>query len=245
MSEETNLCSCHDCYFSFLFAGSTMFVEAAGRVGKVRHHQPDVRRHQHQPHPDQYDAHYHQAHHEQELHHGPHQEEPSPLYLHHEPRGYEDIKHYDPHHVKHNEAVAHPYQHKEDPHPYNHEEVANPHLHEAHHDPYYHETEPHPYHHEPVHHQPVVLPHHVVQEVPVYTPKDYEPVDAGYSLSQEYGPRRPKHIIPGLPDPNTEKPFAYEDIKYPLTGFREIDKTIEHIRRAFVDGDPIDSSQDM
>ena len=54
MSEETNLCSCHDCYFSFLFAGSTMFVEAAGRVGEVRHHQPDVRRHQHQPHPDQH-----------------------------------------------------------------------------------------------------------------------------------------------------------------------------------------------
>ena len=31
-----------------------MFVEAAGRVGEVRHHQPDVRRHQHQPHPDQH-----------------------------------------------------------------------------------------------------------------------------------------------------------------------------------------------
>ena len=35
-------------------AGSTMFVKVAGRAGEVRHHQPDVRRDQHQPHPDQH-----------------------------------------------------------------------------------------------------------------------------------------------------------------------------------------------
>ena len=31
-----------------------MFVKVAGRAGEVRHHQPDVRRDQHQPHPDQH-----------------------------------------------------------------------------------------------------------------------------------------------------------------------------------------------
>ena len=50
----------------------------------------------------------------------------------------------------------------------------------------------------------------------------------------EYSPRRPK----GLPDHTTHKSFAYEDLPLaPLTGYREIDLTIEDIHKAFVEGD--------
>ena len=93
-------------------------------------------------------------------------------------------------------------------------------------------------------HQPAPQEHyHVNQQhnVPVYLPKrqGYDP-DPVYPPSQEYGSRGKKSIAP-LPDHNTDKPFAYEDLPLPpLTGFREIDKTIENIHKAFVEGDTLE-----
>ena len=77
---------------------------------------------------------------------------------------------------------------------------------------------------------------HEVIEVPIYTPKD-----TYYSeLGQEYGLRKPRELIPDLPDHNTDKPFAYEDLPLPpITGHREIDRNIEDIHRAFRQGDAL------
>ena len=77
---------------------------------------------------------------------------------------------------------------------------------------------------------------HEVIEVPIYTPKDtYYP-----DLSQEYGLRKPRELIPDLPDHRTDKPFAYEDLPLsPITGHREIDRNIEDIHRAFREGDAL------
>ena len=70
--------------------------------------------------------------------------------------------------------------------------------------------------------------------VPVYTPQS----QAEYYTGPEYGPRRPRAPILGLPDHNTDKPFAYDDPPLsPLTGHREIDRTIGDIHQAFLDGD--------
>ena len=79
-------------------------------------------------------------------------------------------------------------------------------------------------------------------KVPVYIPQDsYYPAPG---LEQEYGLRKPRAPILGLPDHITDKPFAYEEPPLsPLTGHREIDKTIEDIHRAFVDGDEMEYKQ--
>ena len=54
----------------------------------------------------------------------------------------------------------------------------------------------------------------------------------------EYGPRRGKDLVGDLPDHTTRRSFAYEDLPLPpLTGYREIDLTIEDIHKAFVKGD--------
>ena len=84
-----------------------------------------------------------------------------------------------------------------------------------------------------VHHGPQGYGDHHGQ-VPVYTP----PAQAEYYTGPQYGPRRPRAPIPGLPDHNTDKPFAYDEPPLsPLTGHREIDRTIGNIHQAFLDGD--------
>ena len=86
-----------------------------------------------------------------------------------------------------------------------------------------------------VHHGPGGYADHPSHhQVPVYIPQSRDQ----YYTGQEYSPRKPRAHIPGLPDHNTDKPFAYEEPPLsPLTGHREIDRTIEEIHRAFVEGD--------
>ena len=93
-----------------------------------------------------------------------------------------------------------------------------------------------------VHQSPLYLHHgprgfqEQEQLQPVYPSQYYSSSGLG-GLEEgwnEYSPRRPK----GLPDHTTQKSFAYEDLPLPpLTGYREIDLTIEDIHKAFVEGD--------
>ena len=67
---------------------------------------------------------------------------------------------------------------------------------------------------------------------PVYQPPGQ------YQEWNEYGSRQSKELIADLPDHTTRRSFSYEDLPLPpLTGYREIDQTIEDIHKAFVDGD--------
>lgn len=86
-----------------------------------------------------------------------------------------------------------------------------------------------------LHHGPKGYNAHTSQfQVPVFTPQS----QAEYFPGPDYGPRRPRAPILGLPDHNTDKPFAYDDPPLsPLTGHREIDRTIGDIHQAFLDGD--------
>ena len=86
-----------------------------------------------------------------------------------------------------------------------------------------------------VHQSPLYLHHGPggFQEQPLYHSQYYSSGGTDQEWT-EYSPRRPK----GLPDHTTQKSFAYEDLPLPpLTGYREIDLTIEDIHKAFVEGD--------
>jgi len=58
---------------------------------------------------------------------------------------------------------------------------------------------------------------------------------------KEYGQKvRESRKIDDLPDHTTLKPFAYDDLPLPpLTGHREIDRTISDIHKAFLEGDAL------
>ena len=92
---------------------------------------------------------------------------------------------------------------------------------------------------EVVHQSPLYLHHgpgglqDQEQLQPLYRSQYYSTAGAEEEWN-EYSPRRPKE----LPDHTTHRSFAYEDLPLsPLTGYREIDLTIEDIHKAFVEGD--------
>ena len=86
--------------------------------------------------------------------------------------------------------------------------------------PYYHQQHRQPHSYSPPSHEP-----------PVYHPSAYAPTAA------EEGPEGRQ--IPDLADHTTYKPFAYEAPPLPpLSGHSAVDRTIEEIHMAFIEGDP-------